>query len=168
MLTDRTPTPPQRREAPAAPSARIDLHAVDGAENLHALRRFATSNSTKQLDPNLIELVQARVLQLIGGAFVERQKRAIAEAHPDLGRKIACLPDWYTSRAFSAREKAALKWAEDIVYTSSGGLSDIAYTGAAKMFTPAELWALAIAVAATSAWTQIAQAFHLDVTFETP
>lgn len=52
-------------------------------------------------------------------------------------------------------------WAEDIVYADRGGLSDTAYADAAKEFTPGELWALATAVAATCAWTQIAQAFRL-------
>jgi alkylhydroperoxidase family enzyme len=132
-----------------------------GASAMKALVLFGGSGHSKVLDPHLIELVKARTLQLTGGRYGEAQCKRIAERTPSLATRIACLQDWYTSREFSTGERAALLWAEDVVYATTRGIPDLSYMDAAREFPPDELWALTVTIVSMCAWAQIAQAFHI-------
>lgn len=116
-------------------------------------------------DPEIIALVRARTLQLLGGRFGKTPCRAIAAQSPALASKVASLENWYASRAFSPRERAALLWAEDIVYAPADGVPDMSYESAARDFRPDELWALTVAIVFTCAWAQMAKVFRTaDIT----
>lgn len=129
-------------------------------EAMKALVVFSGSHG-RTVEPELIELTKARVLQILGGRYGDQQCKAIAGRTAGLAAKIACLSDWYTSRAFSSRERAALLWVEDVVYAPSHGVSDISYAGVKGEYSPDELWELTVTIVSTCAWVQIAKVFQL-------
>lgn len=150
--------PPVSSRAPL--TNRLDPFEM-GAAAMEALVAFGGCAHSGSLHPDMLALVKARTLQLTAGNYGQAQCRCIVEQHPALASKIASLQDWYTSRAFAAREKVALMWAEDVVYATSRGVPDSAYADAAREFSAGELWAITLAVAATCTWSQLAQTFHM-------
>lgn len=138
---------------------RLDPFAI-GAEAMKALVLFGGCGHARDLEPAIVDLVKARTLQLTADRYGQAQCRKIADRNPALAVKISALQDWYTSREFTARERAALLWAEDVVYATHRGVPDPSYADAAREFPPDELWAITVTVASMCAWAQIAQAFQ--------
>lgn len=152
--------------AAAAPAARAPMQErlnpfEIGSEALKALVLFGGCGHARDLDPSIIDLVKARTLQLTADEYGQAQCRRIADRNPSLADKVAVLQDWYTSRDFSPRERAALLWAEDIVYATHRGVPDRSYAEASREFPPDELWAIAVTVTSMCAWGRIVQTFHL-------
>ena len=82
-----------------------------------ALLYGALDRRSSPLDPGLRSLVTVRVSQINGCAFcvdlnsATLMKRGVEQA------KVAALPDFAASHLFSAREKAALAYAEAVTYS---------------------------------------------------
>jgi alkylhydroperoxidase family enzyme len=135
-----------------------------GAESMQALAAFGSFPRASKLEADIIPLAKARTLQLTGGRYGESECKRMGEGNPALAAKIARLADWYTSRAFSERERAALLWTEDVVYATHRGVPDMSYAEAARVFPPDELWAITVTVASECTRAQIAQTFRIAET----
>lgn len=121
-----------------------------------ALAALAASVVESGFDTGLAELVKVRVSQMNGCAFC-------VGFHLDLARKAGVEPAkldllavWRDAPVFSARERAALGWAEQLTLATPDAEGDAARAGMREMFDEAELVQLTVVVATINAWNRIA------------
>ncbi|MGV0871727.1 carboxymuconolactone decarboxylase family protein [Mycolicibacterium sp. XJ879] len=120
--------------------------------------------ATKDLDPDLAELIKIRASQLNHCAFcldmhtADARKRGIAE------QKLTLLPAWEEAEGvYTEQEQAALALTEEITDLTYRHVSDDVYARAAAAFSEREL-AQVIAMALTiNAWNRIGVTTRLPV-----
>lgn len=123
-----------------------------------------TNAASKDIDPDLHELVKIRASQLNGCAFCldmhshDARKRGVSE------QKLTLVSVWEdTGDLFSEREQAALALTEEITELSGRGhVSDEVYGRAAAAFSERELSQLIAAVMTINAWNRIGVATRLS------
>jgi len=139
---------------------RLDYRQV-APEAVQAMRELEAYVKSTGLEPPLLELVKIRASQLNGCAYCidlhTRNARAAGEAE----RRIYALSTWQETPFFSARERAALAWAEAVTLLAEGGVPDDVYEEARRHFTDRELVDLTMAVVAINGWNRLAVAFRL-------
>ena len=120
------------------------------------------------LDPKLRMLINLRVSQInrcsTSVAFYSRELCALGETRP----RLNMLNAWREAPFYSARERAALEWAEAITVLSSRQGSDKIYRAARAQFTDGELANLTLAVAAINSWNRLSIAVEEDRTASQP
>lgn len=109
------------------------------------------------LEKTLTELVKLRVSQINACAFCVAFHLNIARRIGVESPKLDLVSVWRDSAVFSARERAALCWAE--------ALTSMAAQGApphepSTEFSPREVLMLTIAIAHINAWNRIAGGLH--------
>jgi len=111
------------------------------------------------LDRNLVDLVYLRISQINGCAYCcdlhANDLRKACESE----QRLDCLAAWREASFFSARERAALAWAESLTHVSVTHAPDDAYQAARAEFSDKELVDLTFAVALMNAWNRIAVGF---------
>jgi AhpD family alkylhydroperoxidase len=115
-----------------------------------------------ELDHALLELVKLRCSQLNGCAYcVQYHTRLLLEAgmSPD---RISLVPAWAETDVFTARERAALRWGEELTELPETHASDAAYAEVAAVFTERERTALTAAIAVINVWNRMAVGFRFD------
>jgi alkylhydroperoxidase family enzyme len=132
-----------------------------GAEAMKALVMFRSSAHARALEPEVATLAKARALQLTGGKYGEAQCQRMASVQPEMAPKIAVMADWYTSRLFSPRERAALLWSETVAFATADDVTDAVYAEAMRYFPADELWALTVAIVSMTTWSRIARTFRM-------
>lgn len=139
---------------------RLDYRQV-APEAVQAMRELEAYVKSTGLEPSLLELVKIRASQLNGCAYCidlhTRQARAVGEAE----RRIYALSAWQETPFFSARERAALTWAEAVTLLAESRVPDLVYEEARRHFTERELVDLTMAVVAINGWNRLAVAFRL-------
>jgi AhpD family alkylhydroperoxidase len=125
---------------------------------------FALESSVRGsgIDPKLKELIYMRVSQINGCAFcLEMHDRELREAG-ETNERLALLIAFREAPQFSARERAALEWAEATTQLGPHGVSDQVYAAASAQFNEKELVDLTLAVAAINAWNRVNIAFRTE------
>ncbi|MEO9169718.1 MAG: carboxymuconolactone decarboxylase family protein [Candidatus Baltobacteraceae bacterium] len=124
------------------------------------------------LGATLVVLVQLRASQINGCEFCKALHKLQAEAL-DVGReRIADLPNWKDSNAYSARERAALLWTEHLTLISQNHVPQSVYDSVRAEFSEVELVDLTLAITTINAWNRFAIAFatppaQAEVVFKT-
>lgn len=124
---------------------------------------FALESAVRgtELDPKLKLLVYQRVSQINGCAFCldmhDRELREAGETH----ERLALLIAFREAPQFSARERAALEWAEAVTLLGAHGVSDEVYTLARAQLSEQELVALTLAVVTINSWNRMNIAFRI-------
>lgn len=140
----------------AAPGA---MKAMMGLESY-----LATQSQTEEgVDKPLIELVKIRVSQLNGCAFCLDMHTKDARALGETEQRIYALNAWQEAPFFSARERAALAWAEATTRLSTAGVDEAVYQQARQQFSEAQLVNLTLAIATINAWNRFAISFQPPV-----
>src|SRR5262245_40104084 len=131
-------------------SARLDYNKVDprGSRALAGLSAYVENSG---LERSLIDLVNVRVSQINGCAYCIRLHTEEAVAHGDTHRRLHLLRVW-AEGPFTERERAALRWAEEITQVNQGPVSDEAYAQAQAHFSDKDLVALTYAAISMNAW----------------
>jgi AhpD family alkylhydroperoxidase len=115
------------------------------------------------MDQTLRLLINLRVSQINEcfscAAFYWMELRTLGEALP----RIHLLSAWRKAPCYSARERAALEWAEAVTLRPDGEGSDRVYHAVRAEFTDEELANLTLAVAAINSWNMLAMAFPREV-----
>ena len=94
-------------------TARIPLFTL-APNNLKALIALSTSTKNSSLGARLVELVQLRVSQVNGcGVCVDMHWRDLVKQGCE-PRHLNALAGWREAPFFSARERAALAWADAV------------------------------------------------------
>lgn len=107
------------------------------------------------LDLGLLEVVKMRVSQMNGCAFCLAMHAPLARQHGVSEDQLTLLAAWREAPVFSAKEKAALAWAEGMTVLKDGDVPDAVYEQVCAQFTPREIADLSFAVAEINAWNRL-------------
>ncbi|WP_027553582.1 carboxymuconolactone decarboxylase family protein [Bradyrhizobium sp. Cp5.3] len=111
------------------------------------------------LDKQLLELVKLRASQINGCAFCVQHHVLLSERIGVSADKLHLVAVWREAPIFSARERAALAWAEALTLLPNG-VSEEIYAEAAREFSETELTYLTSAVASINVWNRFGAAFR--------
>jgi AhpD family alkylhydroperoxidase len=111
------------------------------------------------LDKQLLELVKLRASQINGCAFCVQFHILQAERLGMAVDKLNLVVVWREAPQFSARERAALAWAEALTLLT-GGVSDEIYAQASAEFSEKELAYLSVAIASINVWNRLGVAYR--------
>jgi AhpD family alkylhydroperoxidase len=131
--------------------------------NQEAMRAMGTLDqriAQSGLEKPLVELVRLRVSQINGCAFCIDRHAADARRAGEDERRLATLQAWRDTPFFSARERAALAWAEALARIADGHVADALWESVQAEFAPAELVDLTLAINAVNGWNRFAIAFR--------
>jgi AhpD family alkylhydroperoxidase len=140
---------------------RIKLDRV--SPEVYAAMLSLDNAASKDLDPELAELIKIRASQLNRCVFCldmhnhDARKRGVSE------QKLAVLAAWEEAGAlFTEKERAALALTEEITELSGRGhVSDDVYRPAAGVFSERELGQVIAMALAINAWNRIGVATRL-------
>jgi AhpD family alkylhydroperoxidase len=125
----------------------------DGVAALIGVEKYI---QTCGLDRKLIALVNTRVSQINGCAYCLHMHTEEAHKLGESDMRLHLLDAWYESNLYSARERAALAWAESLTNIATTHAPDDVYDGARRQFSEKELADLSIAIAMINAWNRLA------------
>ncbi|RZN08199.1 alkylhydroperoxidase [Bradyrhizobium genosp. SA-3] len=111
------------------------------------------------LDKQLIELVKLRASQINGCAFCLQHHVLLSERIGVPVDKLHLVAVWREAPIFSARERAALAWAEALTRLP-GGVSEEVYSDATREFSETEVTYLTSAVASINVWNRFGAAYR--------
>ncbi len=120
------------------------------------MRKVEAYLKTTGLEPSLLSLVKTRVSQINGCAYClhmhtqEAREAGVSEV------KLYLLDAWQESALYTARERAALNWAESLTNIAETHAPDEAYDQARREFSEKELADLSIAIAMINGWNRLA------------
>jgi AhpD family alkylhydroperoxidase len=127
---------------------------------LAAMRGLEDCVRQSELDTLLLELVRMRVSQINGCTFCldmhTRDARKVGVAQQKMDRLAA----WREAPGFSARERAALAYAEALSLIAQHGVDDTLYAEVSAHFDAAALAQLSLAIIAINGWNRLAIAFR--------
>ncbi len=142
--------------------ARLDYHALAprSAQALAAL----SGSVAKRLDPRLREIVNLRISQINGCAFCIDMHAADLLRQGMDPRHVNAIAGWREAhRFFSARDRAALGWAEAVNAIPHRVPSDAQFQAVREHLDEAETAELTFAVAAIRAWNMLNASFQMPV-----
>jgi len=108
------------------------------------------------LDHKLIALVKTRVSQINGCAYCLHMHTEEARKLGESAVRLHLLDAWHESNLYSARERAALAWAEALTNVAATRAPDPVYDEARRHFAEKELADLSIVIAMINAWNRLA------------
>ncbi|MFL6836431.1 MAG: carboxymuconolactone decarboxylase family protein [Bradyrhizobium sp.] len=111
------------------------------------------------LDKQLLELVKLRVSQINGCAFCVQHHILLSERIGVPVDKLNLVVVWREAPIFSARERAALAWAEALTFLPDG-VSEELYVEAGREFSETELTYLTSAIASINVWNRFGAAYR--------
>lgn len=115
------------------------------------------------LEDILVDLVYLRVSQINGCAYcLDMHTRDLTKKGVSV-QKLALVQAWREAGSFfSAREQAALAWAESVTLVAQTHVPDAAFDGAAAVFSEKELADLTMAVGLMNAYNRLAISFRRE------
>ncbi len=140
-------------------SARIDYAAV-APEFYKALMGAYMVLKKSGLDVNLMNLVFQRVSQINGCAFCVDTHGRDLRAAGETPERLDGLAAWDESPYFSAREKAALAWAEAVTNIATSRAPDSVYAEMRRHFGEVEATNLTYAISLMNMLNRIAVAMR--------
>jgi AhpD family alkylhydroperoxidase len=113
------------------------------------------------LPKQLIDLVYLRVSQINGCAYcIDMHSRDLLKSGLAV-EKLVLVPVWHDAGAvFSARERAALAWAESVTRVAETGTPDADYEAAAAEFGDKDLADLTYAIGLMNTFNRLGVAFR--------
>ncbi len=127
---------------------------------LAALLAMGKAVDDSGLEKALTELVKIRVSQINGCAFCIQFHLQIARRIGIDAGKLDLVAAWRDADIYSARELAALAWAEQVTRLADPHSNDAAYAALHDHFSAEEVLNLTVAIANINAWNRIAGALH--------
>lgn len=131
-----------------------------GPAALAALLAMGKAVDDSGLDKALTELVKIRVSQINGCAFCIQFHLQIARRIGIDAAKLDLMAAWKDAGVYSAREMAALGWAEMVTEMTNHHSDDGACSALYDHFSEKEVLNLTVAIANINAWNRIAGALH--------
>ncbi|MCJ0766156.1 carboxymuconolactone decarboxylase family protein [Variovorax terrae] len=115
------------------------------------------------LEDVLVELVYLRVSQINGCAYcLDMHTRDLTKKGVSV-QKLALVQAWSEAGSiFSAREQAALAWAETVTLVAQTHVPDAAFEAAAAVFSEKELADLTMAISLMNAYNRLAISFRRE------
>jgi AhpD family alkylhydroperoxidase len=115
------------------------------------------------LEPGLVELVKIRASQVNGCAYcVDTHVRA-ARSRGESEMRLQLLAVWEDAPCYSERERAALRWCEEVTLIAETHASGAAYADLVQVFSEEEIVALTHAIISINGFNRLAIAFRQPV-----
>jgi AhpD family alkylhydroperoxidase len=114
------------------------------------------------LERSLIELIKMRVSQINGCAYCLDMHSKDARAAGETEQRLYVLPAWREAPFYSARERAALAWAEAVTQVSTNDFPDALYDEVRAQFDEKALVELTLAIIAINGWNRLAIPFRSE------
>lgn len=132
----------------------------EGAKAVSALHHFVSTGTG--LPASLTHLVFLRVSQINGCAHcIDIHTRDLIAEGMSV-EKIVLIPVWHEAQyLFSAQERAALAWAEQVTLVSETHASDEAYEAALEAFGEKDLVDLTLTIATMNAINRMGISFRM-------
>lgn len=121
-----------------------------------ALRALGKAVDDSGLDKRLTELIKLRVSQINGCAYCIQYHLNQARRLGVPDHQLDLVAAWRDAGVFTARECAALAWAEALTGMAGSYVPDSAYDALKPLFQEVEIVALTTAIATINAWNRIA------------
>jgi len=116
------------------------------------------------IERSLFELVKIRASQVNGCAYCIDMHTKDARALGETEQRIYALSAWRETPFFSARERAALEWAEALTRLGDpDGVPDDVYARVRQQFDEDAIVALSFAVVVINSWNRLSIAFRPPV-----
>lgn len=124
--------------------------------NPQAYRGFVeAAASTRTLDSRLKNLLDVRVSQMNGCAFCLDMHAAKLRELGETQQRLDCLAGWRDLPAFSAPERAALSWAEELTNISVTHAPDEAYDLLLPYYSEAQIVDLTVSITVINSWNRM-------------
>ncbi len=140
-------------------AARID-YAAAAPDVYKALIGASTALKKSGFDVKLMDLVFQRVSQINGCAYCVDLHGRDLRAAGEPPERLDGLAAWDESPYFTAREKAALAWAEAVTHIATTRAPDPVYQEMRRHFSEADATHLTMAIALMNALNRIAVAMR--------
>jgi AhpD family alkylhydroperoxidase len=128
--------------------------APEGMAKMWALEHYL--NADAGLERGLMELVRLRVSRMNGCEYCiglhTEELRKVGETEGRIGEVV----EWRNSELYTARERAALAWAEAVTDIQEGHAPDVLYEAVRAVFTEVETVNLTLVITTINAWNRIA------------
>lgn len=114
------------------------------------------------LEPALLELVKTRVSQINGCAYCLDMHTKDARAAGEAEQRLYLLSAWRDTGFYTARERAALAWAEAVTQLPPHGVPDDLYDEVRQQFDDTEMVDLTLAIIGINGWNRLAIPFRSE------
>lgn len=131
--------------------------AAPGA--VSALRGVSKYVAESGLDRKLVDLIYLRISQINGCAYCCDLHASDLRKAGETEQRLDCLAAWREAPFFSARERAALAWAESLTHVAETRAPNDVFQAVRAAFSDKELADLSFAIALMNAWNRIAVGF---------
>jgi AhpD family alkylhydroperoxidase len=139
--------------------SRLNFYA-EAPQLMRALTGVKKAVEESGLEPKLLYLVHLRTSQINGCSYcVDMHTREAREAG-ESEQRVYLVAAWKESPLYSARERAALAWAETVTKIADAGVPDALYEQVLEHFTSDELVKLTVAIGLMNMWNRLCIAFH--------
>ena len=129
-------------------------------EAMKAMRGLEAYLGKCGIEKPILELVKMRASQINGCAYCLDMHSKDARAAGETEQRLYLLDAWRESPFYSARERAALAWAEALTLVAQTHAPDEVYEEARAQFSEKELADLTLAIVAINGWNRIAIGFR--------
>jgi AhpD family alkylhydroperoxidase len=143
---------------PGKPRMNVAAVAPDVYRHLMQLEELVAG----KLEPRLLHLLKLRSSQINGCAYCIGMHTDEALRDGETPERLTLLDAWPESSLYNDRERAALRWIEEITLIADGGASDEAYDTLKSQFNDDEIVWLTTAATLINAWNRIAIASRIE------
>jgi AhpD family alkylhydroperoxidase len=133
-----------------------------GPGALKAMLGISAYLAKSSLEKNLLQLIEYRVSQINGCAYCLDMHSKDLRHGGETEQRIYMIAAWRETSMYSARERAALAWAESVTLLDQGHIPDDVYEEVRKDFNESEIIDLTLAVAAINSWNRLNIAFRTE------
>lgn len=141
-------------------SVRIPLDPKKFGDVLGAMLGMNKVIASSGIEPKLLYLVEIRVSQLNGCGFCIDMHTKDARLEGETEQRIYLLNAWREAPLYSARERAALAWAEAVTKLENGHVPDQVYAQAREQFDEQQLMKLTLQIVAINGWNRFCISFN--------
>ena len=111
---------------------------------------------TQHVDLTLYHLIKLRASQINGCAYCLEMHTDEALRHGERPERITALDGWHESPLYTDKERAALRWTEELTLIADKHASPEAYDALRAQFSDEEIPWLILAVVQINSWNRIA------------
>lgn len=139
---------------------RLDDHFKLAPAPIKAMYTLEAALTASGLELSLLELVKLRVSQINKCAFCIHMHATDLRTQGESEMRLYMLNAWRESPLYSARERAALAWAEALTLVAETGAPDADYELVKAEFTEAEQVNLTLAIGSINTWNRLQIGFR--------
>jgi AhpD family alkylhydroperoxidase len=110
----------------------------------------------QHVDRKLLHLLKLRASQINGCAFCLQMHTAEALRHGEPPERLTALDAWEESPLYTDKERAALRWTEELTLIADSGASKETYEALKAHFSEEDIGWLTLAAVQINAWNRIA------------